>query len=91
MKIKSFECPKSIRNYGKKTWRVRRFDDKSFVPFTQRTSIFYSRLSDLYFHALIFILDRSPLRVFSFKINRHILIFFSRYIGILDLLRGGQY
>ena len=33
MRIKSFECPKSIRNYEKKdTLNVRRLVDKSFVP-----------------------------------------------------------
>ena len=37
IKIKSFECPKSIRNYGKnKAWNIRRLVDESFVPSTQR-------------------------------------------------------
>ena len=48
MKIKSFECPKSIRNYEKKnTWNVRRLVNESFVPLAQRTSVLYCRLSDL--------------------------------------------
>ena len=47
MKIKSFECPKSIRNYEKKnTWNVRRLVDESFVTSAQRTSVVYCRLSD---------------------------------------------
>ena len=47
MKIKSFECPKSIRNYEKKyTWNVRRLVDESFVPSAQRTSVLYCRLTD---------------------------------------------
>ena len=33
MKIKSFECPKTMRNYEKKnTWNIRHLVDKSFVP-----------------------------------------------------------
>ena len=37
IKIKSFECPKSIRNYEKNTaWNIRRLDNQSFVPSTQR-------------------------------------------------------
>ena len=33
MKIKSFECPKSIRNYEKKnTWNVKPLVDEWFVP-----------------------------------------------------------
>ena len=47
MKIKSFECPNSIRNYEKKNWNVRRFGDKLFVPSAQQTSVLYCRLSDL--------------------------------------------
>ena len=47
MKIKSFECPKSIKNYEKKnTLNVRCLVDQSFVPSAQRTSILYCRLSD---------------------------------------------
>ena len=50
MKIKRFECPKSIRNYEKKnTWNVRRLVNESFVPSAQRTSILYCRLSDFQF------------------------------------------
>ena len=47
MKIKSFECPKSIRNYEKNTWNIRRLVDESFVPYAQQTSVLYCRLSDL--------------------------------------------
>ena len=37
IKIKSFECPKSIRNYEKNNaWSIRRLVDESFVPSTQR-------------------------------------------------------
>ena len=37
IKIKSFECPKSIRNYEKNNaWNIRRLVDESFVPATQR-------------------------------------------------------
>ena len=47
MKIKSFECLKSITNYEKKnTWNVRRMVNEWFVPLAQRTSILYCRLSD---------------------------------------------
>ena len=46
MKIKSFECHKSIRNYEKKnTWNVRRLVDE-FVPSAQLTSVLYCRLSN---------------------------------------------
>ena len=44
---KSFECPKSIRNYEKKnTWNIRRLVNESFVPLAQPTSVLYCRLSD---------------------------------------------
>ena len=46
MKIKSFECPKSIRNYEKNTWNVRRLVAESFVPSAQWTSKLYCRLSN---------------------------------------------
>ena len=46
MKIKSFECPKSIRKYKKNTWNVKHLVDDSFVPLAQGTSILYSRLLD---------------------------------------------
>ena len=36
IEIKSFECPKSIRNYEKNNaWNIRRLVDKSFVPAAQ--------------------------------------------------------
>ena len=47
IKIKSFECPKSIRNYIKNNARnIRHLVDESFVPANQRTSVLYYRLSD---------------------------------------------
>ena len=46
MKIKSFECPKSINNYEKNTLNVRRLVDELFVPSAKQTSILYCRLSD---------------------------------------------
>ena len=47
IKAKSFECPKSIRNYEKdNALNIRRLVDESFVPATQRTSVLYCRLSD---------------------------------------------
>ena len=46
MKIKSFECPKFIRNCEKNTWNVRCLVDELFVPSTQQTSVLYSRLLD---------------------------------------------
>ena len=49
MKIKSFECPKPIRNYEKNTWNVKRLVNNSFVPTAQRTSILYSILTDFSF------------------------------------------
>ena len=37
IKIKSFEFPKSTRNYEKNdAWNIRRLVDESFVPSTQR-------------------------------------------------------
>ena len=49
MKIKSFECLKSIRNYKKNNaWNIRRLVDGSFGPANQRTSLLYCRLSDLW-------------------------------------------
>ena len=42
MKIKSFECPNSIRN-----WNFRHLVNESFVPSAQWTSVLYCRLSDL--------------------------------------------
>ena len=51
IKLKSFECPKSIRNYEKNNaWNIRRLDDESFVTANQQTSepAYYiaGRLSD---------------------------------------------
>ena len=39
IKIKSFECPKSIKNYEKSNaWNIKRLVDESFVPSTHRPS-----------------------------------------------------
>ena len=44
IKIKSFECPKSIKSIKKNnTWNIRCLVNKSFVPATQRTNIVYWR------------------------------------------------
>ena len=48
MKIKSFECPKSIRNYEKNTWNVSRLVNKLFVPSARQTSVLCCRLLDLW-------------------------------------------
>ena len=49
MKIKSFECPKSIRNYEKKKYLERQtLGNESFVPSALQTSVLYCRLSDLW-------------------------------------------
>ena len=50
MKIKSFQCPKPIRNYEKNTWNVRRLDEL-FVPWAQRTSVLYCRLTNFWYRA----------------------------------------
>ena len=47
IKIKSFECPWSIRNYDKNNaWLIRCLVDESFVPLTQRARVLHRRLSD---------------------------------------------
>ena len=48
MKIKSFECPKSIRNYENNTLNVRCLFEKSFVPLAKQTKILYYRLSNFW-------------------------------------------
>ena len=48
MKIKSFECPKSIGNYKKNTWNLSRLVNKLFVPSARQTSVLYCRLLDLW-------------------------------------------
>ena len=49
IKIKSFEGPKSIRNYKKNNaWNIRRLVDSSFVQVNQQTRVLYCRLSDLF-------------------------------------------
>ena len=47
IKIRSFECPKSIKNYEKtNAWIIRRLDNESFVSASQQTSILYCSLTD---------------------------------------------
>ena len=42
MKIKSFVCPKSIRNYEKNNaWNIKPLVNESFVQATQRPSVSY--------------------------------------------------
>ena len=55
MKIKSFECPKSINDYEKNTWKrkVRCLVNKLFVPSAQQTSILYCRLFHGIFDQLV--------------------------------------
>ena len=48
MKIKSFGCPTSIRNYKtNNAWNIRHLVEESFVPANQQTSVLYCRLSNL--------------------------------------------
>ena len=50
MKIKSFEGPKSIKNYEKKnTWNVRRLDAGLFVQTNQQPSVLYCKMTDFKF------------------------------------------
>ena len=47
VKIKSFECPKSIKSVkNNDTWNIRLFVDNSFVPSSKQPSILYCRLMD---------------------------------------------
>ena len=47
MKIKSFECPKSIRNYeNNNAWNIRHLVHESFVLAFQQTSVLHCRLTD---------------------------------------------
>ena len=52
MKIKSFECPKSIRNYEKKNnaWNIRRLVDESFVLSTQQPSVLLLKIVGFLVH-----------------------------------------
>ena len=48
MKIKSFACPKSIRNYeNKNAWNIRRLGGGSLGQTNQRTSVIYYKLMNL--------------------------------------------
>ena len=47
IKIKSFECPKSMKNYLKKnTWNIRHLVHDSFVPSSKRPRVLYCKLTD---------------------------------------------
>ena len=47
MKIKSFECPKSIKSIkNDNTWNIRLLVDNSFVPSPMQPSVIYCRLTD---------------------------------------------
>ena len=46
IKIKSFECPKSIKSIKKdNTWNIRLLVDDLFVPSSKQPSVIYSRLT----------------------------------------------
>ena len=50
IKIKSFECPKSIRNYEKNNaWSIRHLVDDLLVPSSKQPSVIYCRLTNLWF------------------------------------------
>ena len=47
IKIKSFECPKSIKSIEKNnTWNIWLLVDDSFVPSSKQPSVIYCRLTD---------------------------------------------
>ena len=48
MKVKSFECPKSIRNYKKNIWNVKSLVYDSSVLSDHRPRVLYSRLTDFW-------------------------------------------
>ena len=48
IKIKSFDCPKSIKSIKRNnTWNIRLLVDNSFVPSSKQPSVIYCRLTDL--------------------------------------------
>ena len=54
IKIKRFECLKSIRNYKRNNaWNIRGLVDQSFVPGNQWTSVLYCRLSDFFYWSML--------------------------------------
>ena len=91
MKIKSFECHKSIRNYKKNNaWNIRCLVDESFVPVNQQTCVLYCRLSDLKRHArswswLAFVSYYSitHLRAFKTSLSIHLVIVHTIQLPIL--------
>ena len=48
IKLKSFECPKSIRNHKKYIWSVKPLVYDSSVPSAHRPRVLYSRLTDFW-------------------------------------------
>ena len=46
IKIKSFECPKSIKSIKNSTWNIRLLVDDLFVPSSKQPSVIYCRLPD---------------------------------------------
>ena len=51
IKIKSFECPKSVKNiWTNTTWNIRLLVDDLFVPSSKQPSVIYCRLTDFYSH-----------------------------------------
>ena len=47
IKIKSFECPKSIKSIKKNNaWNIRLLVDDLFVPLSKQPSVIYCRLTD---------------------------------------------
>ena len=49
IKIKSFECPKSIKSIEKNNaWNIRLLDDNSLVPSFKQPSVIYCRLTDFW-------------------------------------------
>ena len=49
IKIKSFECPKSRRNYNENNaWNIRHLVKEMIIPYTHRHIVSYWRLRDLY-------------------------------------------
>ena len=48
IKIKSFDCPTSIKSIKKNsTWNIKLLDDNSFAPSSKQASLIYCRLTDL--------------------------------------------
>ena len=78
IRIKSFECPMSIKYYEKiDAWNIRRLVDKLFVTSTQRTSVLYCRLSDFsWWRCTAWKIETSK-RYFNFEIKHYKVKFIS--------------